>query len=279
MLKKSGWGSALASLSVLLLLVQVLTVGLIALANARTTVLASSTVQIDILPGSRDQDVQELYTSLTELSTVAAVEYIPKAKAYEQQGLAASGLANPFTDHFSVSVRSLDAFSQLVTFLSQPHWKTVVSPSFLVSIAQQQEAIEASLSVMGLSDAAATFLLIAALAALLAVLTYTVMDRLRVRQRELKLQSLLGAQEMQVMLPLILENAILLLASLIIATAGAALLVILLPMFLPTLQMTVGWGQMPMMLVFELVVLCVLCFGVTLGSARLLQVWPRPFAF
>ena len=101
----SGWRLGAAGVAASLLTVQLLLVAYAGLGSMRDAVLAHGAVQLDILPGTLDQRVQELNVELQNMPSVREVRYVPREQVFADE-------------------RSRDASLVISSDLSQTFWSS-----------------------------------------------------------------------------------------------------------------------------------------------------------
>jgi cell division protein FtsX len=239
------WGTTLLMLCLSLTLLQMLVAGLVSLRGIGQLFTAKSGIHMEVLSGAADRDIQELYGALSDLPYVSQVEYVPKEKAYEREKLRDPSLIeslekfavqNPFPDTFSVTLSSIDAFSDLKGFVEQQKWQSVIDPSFLTTVSSQERELQSYLLVSRSVTTLVYLVLWVGVAALLLLIIDIVMQRAYERKEELELETVMGASAVQVVLPLAAEIGLLLLGALIIGFATTTMFLLSLPAIIPGLE-------------------------------------------
>lgn len=234
-----GWGGALAAFSVLLLLLQCLLLFAFAVRGVNGILLDRAGLHLEVLPGARDQEIQEFYAVLQALPFVQDVEYVPKEKAYEQERLAdpelvsfleQSKLGNPFPDSFLVTLRGADDYASLLSVVQQEKYRTILDPSSLTSASDQEKDLQGVLQMtQAFQGFAFGFAALAALA-LCAMMAEYAARALRVRKEEFFLQNALGAAHLSLTSVLASEITVLLMMAFAIASVLTVAVVTLLPL-------------------------------------------------
>lgn len=215
-------------------LVQLLLLILLAARAAHMILVKQGDVQIEVLSGSTDADIQEFYAALRALSFVDGVAYVPKEKAFEAGRkrdpgliafLEAHKLKNPFPDVFSVTLTGLDDYGSLRQFLEQPAWKSVVHPSFFSAVQTEEVRMRGALTTTRSIALVAGMLLLVSVAMIVFVLA----ERMKGRSGERELLELLGASRSRAAFPAVASQALLLLGALIVASGALLILYILTP--------------------------------------------------
>lgn len=239
----SAWRQRVPSTSAvlfacLLTLLQLLVLSSFGAQAARALLVARGDLYLEVLPGTDDADIQELYGDLRKLPYVAAVEYVPKDKAYERQKarnpdvvavLERYKLANPYPDSFSVTLTSLTRYKDLVEFIRRDRWSDVIDPSLLSAATTQENDVR---SLLRIADAVRSFSWVLTLLSLLCItvcVAELIARRARSRGGELSLELLLGGTTERVLIPYVTEVSVLLLLGLFAGTVLAAAVLILIP--------------------------------------------------
>jgi len=289
------WGTTVTLLSALMILMQLLMVFLLGVQAVNRLLISRAAIQLEVLPGAADQEIQELYASLRAQSFVDHVAYVPSEKAYELQRqrdpelvafLEEYSLDNPFPDTIEVTLATLGEYDTLTQFIQQDRWRTVINPSYLSSVTAQEREIRSLLQVTsGIRTLTVLFLCVA-----FAVLCFVVIEwaarATHRRSQEIMLENLLGAPPVAVLLPFVTEMTILLLSALFIGTVLVALFLFVLPLFLPALALESAYGEVsgqilplltsvfPLLLLFEILLLPALSAGGTVLGTRKKLLWP-----
>ena len=143
----SGWRLGALGVVTSLLTVQLLLVAHAGLGTMREAALEQGAVQLDILPGTLDQRVQELHVQLQSLPSVREVRYVPREQVFAdersrdaslEEFLEQYDMVNPFPDAFVVTPRDARAYAELRTFVEES--ETGIDAVALADIAAREAA-------------------------------------------------------------------------------------------------------------------------------------------
>ncbi len=240
---REKWGMTFFALLSVVLLLQFLVASLLGVRGVTTLLTTRGDLQLEVVAGAADRDVQELYAALRELPFVDSVTFVSQEQAFENERTRDPGLVaflekykmqNPFPDTFSLTLVSLQFYDSLRTFVEQPQWKSVVHPSFLSSVTDQEQRVRSLLKVTRAVGAISGLFLLLSGIALTLVIIELVRRRAQRRSSELRLEEYLGASSTDVLLPFVVEMAALLLLSLLVASILVLVAFWFLPMFSST---------------------------------------------
>jgi cell division protein FtsX len=296
--RERTWGTTLTLLSVVLVLVQLLTVMLLGVYGVNQLLSSQAGLRLEAQPNAADRDVQNFFAALHADADVQTVSFVTKEQAYADQRkrdpdlvafLDQYKLDNPFPDTFVVTLKSLDSYESFRQFVEQDQWKSVINPAFLSTVTDQERQVRDLLSVTNAIRSVTFVFIFIAFAVVLFVVLELVSRTVRAHGNELFLETMLGASPMSVLLPFIAEMTILLLASTVIATLLVAGLIIVLPFLMPALAMDTPFHAFstamqpillftaPWILLLELCVMPAIAYvGTFLGAGRKLL---SPVAF
>ena len=231
----SGWRLNAAGVAASLLTVQLLLVAYAGLGSMRDAVLAHGAVQLDILPGTLDQRVQELNVELQNMPSVREVRYVPREQVFadERSRDASLGeflerydMVNPFPDAFVVTPRDARAYADLRAFVETSD--TGIDAVALADIAAREEAAG---RLLGVAEAArmGVMLLVLLTAFGAGLLSFNLLVHLvAMRRPDAALERLAGATAPVLSAPGVAAGMIALLGSLLAATVLALAAVALL---------------------------------------------------
>jgi len=226
-----GWSGTLVAFTATLLLLQCLLLFAFSVRGINRILLERAGLHLEVLPGARDQEIQELYAVLKDHPSVQHVDYVPKEKAYEQEKLADPELVsfleqyklnNPFPDSFLVTLRGADDYADLLVTVQQEKYRTVLDPSSLTSVSDQERDLQGVLQMTQAFQMFAFAFAILAGLILCAMMAEYVGRALRGRRDEFILQNALGAAHVSLVSLLASEIT----ALLIMAFAIASLLTV-----------------------------------------------------
>lgn len=290
-----GWSGTLAAFSVTLLLLQCLLLFAFSMRGINQILLDRAGLHLEVLPGARDQEIQELYAVLKDLPSVQHVDYIPKEKAYEQEKLLDPELvssleqfkmANPFPDSFLVTLRRADDYAALLATVQQEKYRTVLDPSSLTSVSDQERDLQGILQMTQAFQAFAFGFAVLAWLILCAMMAEYVGRTLRARRDEFVLQNALGAAHVSLVSLLASEITALLILAFAIASILTLAVIVLLPIIVSSVSSNDIFSQLqtairpflftaiPVTLLIELILLPVCAWGI--ASFRVRRSMSRP---
>lgn len=200
--RERSWRMTVAVLLGVAILLQCLLAGILGVRGVQMQIVSNGEVRLDLNPGVADRDLQELYASLRALPFVQDVTYVP--------------------DAFAVTLVSLRSYEMLSSFLREPRWSSVVRPASLSALSAQElhlyELLQTTQTVK-----TGLWLLAFLVVAVLAVVVVELMRRRAAhRRKELQLETLLGASDVDVIAPVATHMSVFLL----LALAGGTALVL-----------------------------------------------------
>lgn len=246
-LREPGWGTSVASLFGVLFLAQMLILHLVG-AHAGLTLLRERTdIRLEILESASDVQIQDFIQNARSLPYVEDIVYVTREQAYERERkrdpellafLTKFGIDNPFPETVGIRLASLDDYPKLLTFLEQPVFARTVNPAFLSQTTDQQTQVYRLIDVIG----SARMLLVLEVAILVLVLVFITIElvqrRAIFRREELYVEQLVGATPLAILIPFCIEILVLLLVSLVLSLAFAAVWLVATPTLLPELSAT-----------------------------------------
>jgi cell division protein FtsX len=296
--RDNSWGTTLTLLTAILFLVQLLVIAVLGVSAVNGLLSSRAALRLEVLSTAGTQDVQNFFATVRSRPEVAAVAYVTKQQAYDEQRktdpdlvafLDQYKLDNPFPDTFVVTLSSLSLYGSFRQFLEQPQWKTIINPSFLSQTTDQERQVESLLQISTAIRSVTFFFLFVAFVVLLFLVLEMVSRTVQERGRELFLESVLGASALSMLLPIMAGMAILLITAVILATVLALVFALALPFFIPSLAAEAPFSAFsseiqPLLLtVFPWIVLLELCVmpllayvGAFIGAGRKIE---SPLAF
>ncbi len=288
--RQKKWGTTLALLSAVLLLTQMLVMFYLGVVSVDTLLSSQAGVRLEVISNAQDQDIQTFFAAAQSESTVSHVAYITKADALEQQRvrdpdlvsfLEQYKLENPFPDSFTVTLKSLDSYDSFRTFIEQDRWRTVINPSFLTAVTDQEHQIRQLLQVTNAMRSVSALFVFAACAVLLFLVLELISRSVRAHEDELFVETMLGASPVSVLLPFMAEMTVLLTGAMVIATLLMFALISGLPLFIPSIALEPAFRAFanamtplllftfPWIFIVELCLLPVIAYiGTFLGAGR-----------
>ncbi|MAE68526.1 MAG: permease-like cell division protein FtsX [Candidatus Peribacteraceae bacterium] len=245
LLRERQWLIALGALFGVFVMVQLLVLVLTGLEGMQSILRNRTDLRLEIHAEAQDSDVQLFYTALSKQSFIERAVFITKEKAYEQARksdpeligfLEEYTITNPFNDTIGVTLVSLNDFEAFAKFVEQPQWKSVINPTFLSEISDQEQHVYSLLSITKAGRTLTILILALTAIALIFITTELVRRRAIARSDEILVERLAGAESFSIALPFITEAIILLLLAIVLSTATAILLIGLLPILIPELQ-------------------------------------------
>lgn len=280
-----------------LTLLQILAVSVLGAQAVHGMLLSRSALYLEVLPGATDQDIQEFYAALRALPAVQDVEFVPSEKAYELERertpdlvafLEQYDVKNPFPDSFSVTLDSLSEYDSFSSFVGNAQWSSVVDPSFLSSVTDQERDVRQLAGAASAVRALLVMLTGVGCLLLFFLLSEIVARKARRHEGELLLESLLGGKPSDALVPVVAELSALSLAALVVGTCLAFLLLFLASLAVPLISGLGNVGELsgyltsalltlglPALLA-EAVVLVAVVTAATVVGVRPRVIWPAP---
>ncbi len=288
--RERTWGTTLTLLTAVLVLVQLFMVMLLGAYGVNQLLSSRAGLHLEVLPTASDGDVQSFFAAIHANPDVQSASFVTKEQAYAEQRnlnpdlmdfLDQYKLDNPFPDTFVVVLKSLDSYNSFRNFVEQPQWKSVINPSFLSKVTDQEKQIQDLLSVTNAIRSITFVFVFIAFTVLLFVVLELVSRTVRSHSGELFLENVLGASPLSVLLPFVVEMSILLLSATLIATALVLVVIVAIPFLMPALAdetpfraFSTQMGPLllymfPWILLIELCLMPALAYvGVFLGAGR-----------
>lgn len=245
LVREQQWFTALGALFGVFMMVQLLVLVLMGLEGMHTLLRNRTDLRLEILTNAQEPDIQQFYTAISQLPYVEDIVFITKEKAYEQtrkddpkliEFLEEFQIKNPFNDTIGVTLTTLDTYDVFAKFIEGPQWNSVINPTFLSEITDQQEHVYALLSITKAGRSLTILILSLTALSLVCITTELVRRRAIARSDEVLVERLAGAQPFSIALPFITEAFALLLLAILISASIAFGLAKLLPITMPALQ-------------------------------------------
>jgi cell division protein FtsX len=242
--KNKGPSTTVVLFACLFSLLQILLLGSLGAQTVRSLLVSRGDLYLEVLPNAREQDVQDLYASIGELPYVAAVEYIPKDKAYQNEKirnpdvvamLERFNLQNPYPDSFSVTLTSLSNYPDFAAFIGEDHWATVIDPSFLTNVTTQEQDVRRLLKIATAIRTLAFLLTGLSALCIIVCVGELIAKRTRGHGGEIVLETLLGGSSDRVIVPYVAEVTTILFLGLVSGCLVAAIGFLLIPLLSPGL--------------------------------------------
>jgi len=238
--REQNWFTSFGALFGVLLMLQML---LFSIAGSQTLaeILQTRTdIKVEVIAGASDQETQEFFTQVQNLSIVEQAVYITKEQALESartndpaliEFLDKYNMDNPFPDTVGVTLHKFEGVKELAAFIQQERWSKVVNPARLTELAEQEGQITELLTIISTGQTLAYLILIVAIVVLIFVVTELIRQRIAVRRDEVFIENLVGADPSTVTLPFIVEATIMLWVAATLSLAVVILILYAMPMF------------------------------------------------
>lgn len=288
LLHTKGWRMNAAGVAASFLLLQLLLIALPCMWHLSQTVLERSAVRVDIVAGTSDQNVQELYAALQRIPAASSVTLMPKEQVLleEQERdpslaefLASTGIENPFSDTFVVQLQDSDGYEDLRAFVQDAQWQDVIDPITLSDITAQEAAASNMLEAVEIAHVGTAFLaIVAVIVALILSASFTIgLGRACAAVR--RIARLGGASAEVEAMPVFAAAATALLGAVVVASILAAACVAVLPLLsgsdaLSSFLSQAVLGAVPVLIVFlflEVVVLSGTAWVVARSDAAIVR--------
>jgi cell division protein FtsX len=242
-----SWFSSILAFAGVFLLVQTVFLVLLASNSAISALAERTELRLEINKGTSNQDIQELLLTLEEQPFIANVDLITKEQAYNKMSTDNSeltafldkfALPNPFRDMVSLTLNSVNQYSQLIEVVSEGRFTGIIDPEFLRNVTDQEQYVAQIQSLSG-ATSLITWIFAFITAGTLIVLTMELIRRRALlRNDELLVERLVGANTFSIIVPFIVEACVLLWISCVMGTIILLVLLAIGPSFLDT-------GQLP----------------------------------
>jgi len=241
------WMASLGALFGTLLILQLLIFGLAGAQTVQSLLQSRTDLRLEIRQNASDQQRQEFFGQLNQLSYIDETVYITKEQAYEYARthdpdliafLEKYGMENPFSDTIGITLISLGDYDSLTEFLQQEKWKGVVDPTFLSEVTNQEAQVRALLRLTIAGRALAIMVLTITGCVLLLMIMELVRRRSLDRADEVFVEQLVGASPLSIFLPFAVEATLMLWIAIIASGFALVMLLLALPALLPTMQGT-----------------------------------------
>lgn len=235
--------SSLLTIGSLLVLLGLLLLTFLGIRASGDVLRSNSTLNLEMQRTASDQQVQDLFRTLQDLPGITATHLTTKAQAYEAVRLRdpsvvsfidTFGLKNPFPDTITVTLASVEVYTDLLRLLQEPRWQGVVAPEFLSRATSQEAELTEVLRLTETGSQATIVILSVTAAALLLALVSLLHRRILQRSADTQTQLLLGAGPSDVFIPLWTEMTVLFYGGLALAVGTLAGLAYALPTLLPS---------------------------------------------
>lgn len=242
--RESGWGTALGSLFGVLFLGQVLLLLVFGVQGGLRLLEEQTDLRLQILDSASDSQIQDLFQNIRQLPFVQDTVYITREQAYERQKnrdpdlvtfLEKFGIDNPFPETIGVRLKTLADYSAFIRFLRQPVFTKVVNPEFLSQTTDQEEQVQKLIEAVRSGQYILFFIVALLIVAVLFVVVELVRRRVLSKREELFVEQLVGADRLTILIPFCTEMFCLLGLALLLSMILTAIVLFVLPLFLPAL--------------------------------------------
>lgn len=278
--REEGWGTAIGSLFGLVLLLQIVIFLSIGVQGGLDLLRERTDLRLQIRATATDAQIQDLIQNVRQLPYIDDVVYITREQAYERAQkrdptlvdfLIKFNIDNPFPDTLGVRLNRLQDFRLFLDFLRQPVFSAVVDPTFLTDTTGQQEQVDQMIAAVSSARMILTFVIGFTSLVLLFVVVELIRRRALTKRQELFVQQLVGASRSDILLPFMVEMAVLLFIALFASLVVSAVVLFVLPWFLPAIASGAAfapWGDASLAVMWSLLpwVLLAQVLGVILLS-------------
>ena len=245
LLREKEWGTALGALFGVFLLVQLLLVILVGAQGVQSLLKNRTDVRLEIRQSAVDQDVHNFFAILQGQDYLEDAAYITREQAYERARthdaelvafIEEFGMGNPFPDTIGVTLKSLDDYPRFRRFIEQKEWHTVIDPSFLSEVTDQEKQIYELLRFTKAGRSITTIILFVVATVLLFITTELVRRRVLGRANEVLVEKLVGSSPLAMFVPFATEACVLLLFAIGLSMLIGVLLILSFPALVPALK-------------------------------------------
>ena len=240
--REHQWVTAFGVLFGVLLLVQLFIIGLFGVRSFELLLRERTDLRLEIQSLASDQHIREFFIELESLPAVASAVYITKEQALasvQEQDPSLSafinefGMENPFPDTISLTLRSLEDYRVLRTFIEEDRWNTVVDPSFLTDVTDQESQVFALLEFTQAGRSLVILILVVVGGILMFTVTEIARRRLLSRKEEVLIERLVGAHPLTIFLPFATEATLLLWIAIVASGVLSTVALFFMPSFIP----------------------------------------------
>ncbi|MEK7590894.1 MAG: permease-like cell division protein FtsX [Patescibacteria group bacterium] len=237
-----GLGASLAAFVAAAALIQFLFLLFIGAESLERMLRAQTDLRLEILSGATNQEIQQFYGGIRELPYVDEAQYVTREQAYELERrrdpelvafLEEYNLENPFPDTIAVTLRSLDDYDAFAAFIRQEQWKSVVDPTFLSQVTDQEQQVYEMLRFTEAGRSLVLFFLLLVAGVAFFLLIELVRRRALERREEILIERLVGASPLSSILPFAVEASALMSAALLLSVLLIVFLLLSLPALVP----------------------------------------------
>lgn len=219
LIREHNWLIAIGALSGIFLLVQLLMLAFVGLQGFEAVMQGETAIRIELTNGVRPEKIAEFINGTKALPYVSYVQRITPAQSYELMKksdpnlisfLEEFNLANPFPETIQIGLKGLLYYEDLQNFMSQDAWRELIDPTYSTSISDQEVYMSQVIHVTrAIRNALLLFIAIAA-AILLYITVELIRSRVIKRSEEVLIKRLCGAIHFYILLPFVVEAALLL---------------------------------------------------------------------
>lgn len=243
-LRDRGWATAFGALFGVFLLVQLLLFILVGMEGIQSLLRTRTDLRLEIHEQAMDQDIRSFLAELESEPYVDDVVYVTREQAYENARnrdpelvsfLEEFGLSNPFPETIGVTLKNLEDYDSFRIFIEQSQWHTVVDPTFLTEVTDQEKHVYDLLKVAQAGRGLTATILLVTMLTLIFITTEMVRRRALARSDEVLVERLVGANMLSIILPFAAEAALLFWISIIASGFVLFAFLLLLPTLVPAL--------------------------------------------
>ncbi len=244
-----GWKLDAFGVALALLLVQLLLIALSGVRTVALTALERGAVHLDVVDGTSDQKVQELYAALNAMPSVRDVRYVTREQVFVEESardpslvdfLARYGMENPFSDALVVTPTDAGSYADLRAFAQLEQYRDVIDTAALSDIGTQQTSTAELLEAVDTARTGVELLVLLAII-VTGVLAFNLLVRLAAARRpHAKAEKLAGATAGILAFPAVTAGVIALLGALAASFMFSAIVIVTLAL-LPLSAAVAAW--------------------------------------
>jgi len=245
LLREREWGTSLGALFGVFLLVQLLLAILVGAQGVQSLLRERTDIRLEVRQSAEKQNVLTFFSVLQQQNFTEDAAYITKEQAYERARthdpeliafIEEYGMSNPFPDTIGITLESLDDYAAFRSFIEKPEWNTVIDPSFLSVVTDQEKQVYELLKFTKAGRDLVTVILVMVAGVLLFITTELVRRRVLARANEVLVEKLVGSSPLAMFVPFATEACILLLFAIGLSMVVMTLLLLSFPLLVPALN-------------------------------------------
>lgn len=240
-----GLGASLTAFVAAAALIQLLFLLFIGAESLERMLRVQTDLRLEVLSGATNQEIQQFYGGIRELPYVDEAQYVTREQAYELERrrdpelvafLEEYNLENPFSDTIAVTLRSLDDYDAFTAFIRREQWQSVVDPSFLSQVTDQEQQVYEMLRFTEAGRSLVLFILLLVAGMAFFLLIELVRRRALQRSDEILVERLVGASPLSSILPFAMEASVLMSAAFLLSVILIVFFLLILPALVPALS-------------------------------------------